>query len=36
MVYAVDVNLLGENINTVKRKTQTLCLGTSKEVGPEL
>jgi hypothetical protein len=34
-VYADDVNLLGDNMNTIKTNTETLT-ATSKEVGPEL
>jgi hypothetical protein len=33
--YADDVNLLGDNINTIKKSTQTLT-DTSKEVGLEV
>jgi hypothetical protein len=32
MFYADDVNLQGDNIDTIKKKTQTL-IDTSKEVG---
>jgi hypothetical protein len=32
LVYADDVNLLGDNIDTVKKDTETLT-GASKEVG---
>jgi hypothetical protein len=35
LVFADDGNLLGDNINTVKRNTQTL-IGASKEVGVEV
>jgi hypothetical protein len=35
LVYADDVNLLGDNIDTIKRNTQTL-IGASKEVGLEV
>jgi hypothetical protein len=35
LVYADDVNLLGDNIDTIKRNTQTL-IDTSKEVGLEV
>jgi hypothetical protein len=35
LVYADDVNLLGDNIDTIKKKTQTL-IDTSKEVGLEV
>jgi hypothetical protein len=33
--YADDVNLLGDNIDTLKKKTETL-IGASKEVGLEI
>jgi hypothetical protein len=33
--YADDVNLLGNNINTINKNTQTL-IDASKEVGPEV
>jgi hypothetical protein len=32
LVYAEDVNLLGDNVDTIKRNTQTL-IDPSKEVG---
>jgi hypothetical protein len=32
LVYADDVNLLGDNIDTIKKNTETL-IGSSKEVG---
>jgi hypothetical protein len=35
LVYADDVNLLGDNIDTIKRNTQTL-IDASKEIGLEL
>jgi hypothetical protein len=35
LVYADDVNLLGDNIDTIKKNTQTL-IDTSKEVGLEV
>jgi hypothetical protein len=35
LVYAVDVNLLGDNIDTIKKNTETL-IDVSKEVGPEV
>jgi hypothetical protein len=35
LVYADDVNLLGDNIDTIKENTQTL-IDTSKEVGLEV
>jgi hypothetical protein len=35
LVYADDVNLLGDNINTIKRNTQTL-IDASKKVGLEV
>jgi hypothetical protein len=34
-VYADDVNLLGDNIDTIKRTTETL-MDASKEVGLEV
>jgi hypothetical protein len=35
LVYADDVNLLGDNVDTMKKNTQTL-IDTSKEVGLEV
>jgi hypothetical protein len=35
LVYAYDVNLLGDNIGTIKKKTGTL-IDASKEVGLEV
>jgi hypothetical protein len=35
LVCADDVNLLGDNINTIKKKTQTV-IDASKEVGLEV
>jgi hypothetical protein len=35
LVYADHVNLLGDNIDTIKKKTQTL-IDASKEVGLEV
>jgi hypothetical protein len=35
LVYADDVNLLGQKINTIKKNTQTL-IDASKEVGLEI
>jgi hypothetical protein len=35
MAYADDVNLLGDNIDTIKKNTETL-IDTSKEVGLEI
>jgi hypothetical protein len=35
LVYAHDVNLLGDNINTTKKNTKTL-VDASKEVGVEV
>jgi hypothetical protein len=35
LAYADDVNLLGDNIDTIKKNTETL-IDTSKEVGLEI
>jgi hypothetical protein len=35
LVYADDVNLLGDNVDTIKKNTQTL-IDASKEVGLEV
>jgi hypothetical protein len=35
LVYAGDVNLLGDNIDTIKKNMETL-IGASKEVGLEV
>jgi hypothetical protein len=35
MAYANDVNLLGDNIDTIKKNTETL-IDASKEVGLEI
>jgi hypothetical protein len=35
LAYADDVNLLGDNIDTIKKNTETLC-DASKEVGLEI
>jgi hypothetical protein len=35
LAYADDVNLLGDNIDTIKKKTETL-IDASKEVGLEI
>jgi hypothetical protein len=35
LVYAADVNLLGDNIDTIMKNTETL-IDASKEVGPEV
>jgi hypothetical protein len=35
LVYADDVNLLGDNIDTIEKYTETL-FDASKEVGPEI
>jgi hypothetical protein len=35
LAYADDVNLLGDNVDTIKKKTQTL-IDASKEVGLEV
>jgi hypothetical protein len=35
LAYADDVNLLGDNIDTIKKNTETLT-DASKEVGPEI
>jgi hypothetical protein len=35
LAYADDVNLLGDNIDAIKKNTETL-IDASKEVGPEI
>jgi hypothetical protein len=35
LAYAVDVNLLGDNIDTIKKNTETL-IDASKEIGLEI
>jgi hypothetical protein len=35
LIYAVDVNLLGDNMDTIKKNTETL-IDASKEVGLEV
>jgi hypothetical protein len=35
LVYVVDVNLVGDNIDTIKKNTETL-IDASKEVGVEV
>jgi hypothetical protein len=35
LAYADDVNLLGDNIDTIKKNTETL-IDASKEVGPKM
>jgi hypothetical protein len=35
LVYADDVNLLGDNIGTIKKNTETL-IGSGKDVGVEV
>jgi hypothetical protein len=35
LVYAYDVNLLGDNIDTIKKNIETL-IDASKEVGPKV